>query len=446
MRSSYRLRLAATVLLLAASLGAAAWLQLQGRGPWALLALLPALGAVLDLYRGHAAVHRELQDFTEAVRYRDFSRQYGRRSGRPEQQLLHQSFQEINAAFRSISREKETQYQHLQSILELIQTGIVSFEPATGAVWWLNDALKDMLRLPHLKNLSGLARRYPALAAQLAALRPGPPQVAAVTVGSGTLRLLLAASVFQAEGRQYKLVALHSVGDTLDETEADAWQKLLRVLTHEIMNSVAPIASLAETLQQRLRTADPADPELREDLELGIETIKRRSDGLLQFSTTYRSLSKISAPNRQPLPAYELLETVHHLLLPKLQERGIALDLVLPDPQLRLQADRVLLEQVLINLVLNAVDALAGRPAPRITLTATAADAGRAVLSVADNGAGMDEETQEQVFVPFFTTKKNGSGIGLSLCKQIMLLHKGGIQLRSTPGVGSVFTLTLGPG
>ncbi|RAK70344.1 sensor histidine kinase [Hymenobacter edaphi] len=445
MRSDFRFRLAATVLLLAAALGAAAGLLLLGRPGGAALALLPALWAAADLYRGQARLQQELQDFTAAVRYGDFSRQYGRRSGRPELQALHAGFQEINAAFRRLSREKETQYQHLQSILELIQTGILSYEPATGAVWWLNGALKEMLRLPHLKHFSGLVRRYPALAAQLAELRPGPAQVATVAVGSGVLRLLVAASVFQTEGRQYKLVALHSVGDTLDETEADAWQKLLRVLTHEIMNSVAPIASLAATLQQRLHAADPADPDLREDLELGIETIKRRSDGLLQFSTTYRSLSKISAPNRQPLPVYELFETVHHLLLPRLQERGIGLDVVLPDPQLRLLADRVLLEQVLINLVINAIDALAGRAAPRITLTG-AAEPGRTVLSVADNGAGMDAETQEQVFVPFFTTKKNGSGIGLSLCKQIMLLHKGSIQLRSAPDVGTVITLTLSAG
>ncbi|RTQ52597.1 ATP-binding protein [Hymenobacter gummosus] len=428
---------------MAAALGAAAWLLTQHRGFWALLCLLPAGWAVVELYRGPARLLREVDEFAEAVRYRDFSRQYGRRGGRPELQALDRNLQEINATFRAISREKETQQQHLQTILELVQTGILSYEPSSGAVWWLNGALKEMLRLPQLKNLSGLSRRYPALAAQLTALRPGPPQLVAVPVGTGTLRLLLAASVFQTEGRRYKLVAFQNVGEALDETEAGAWQKLLRVLTHEIMNSVAPIASLAETLQQRLHAADPADPDLREDLELGIGTIKRRSDGLLQFSTTYRSLSKISAPNRQTLPVYELFEAVHQLLLPKLQARGISLDLVLPDPQLTLQADPVLLEQVLINLVINAMDALLGRLEPRITLSGTAAEAGRATLSVADNGAGLDAETAEQVFVPFFTTKKNGSGIGLSLCKQILLLHKGTIQLRSAPGVGTVVTLQL---
>lgn len=437
MRSSYRLRLAATLAVLVAALAGAAGLLAQGRPGWAVLAALPALGAVVSLYRAHAGLLTELREFTEAVRYRDFSRQYGRRGAE-----LHQHLQEINAAFRSISREKETQYQHLQTMLELINTGILSYEPATGAVWWLNSALKELLRLPQLKNLSGLQRRYPALAAQLAELRPGPAQVVTVPVGPSVLRLLLAVSVFQTEGREYKLVAIQNIGETLDETEADAWQRLLRVLTHEIMNSVAPIASLAETLQLQLQTADPTDAELREDLELGIGTIKRRSDGLLQFAATYRSLSKISAPNRQPVPVYELLETVLHLLQPRLQAQGIALEVVQPDPQLVMQADRVLLEQVLINLLLNAVDALAGRPEPRITLTAEASGAGKASLRVADNGAGIPPDVLEQIFVPFFTTKKNGSGIGLSLSKQIMLLHKGSIQVRSTPDVGTVVTLS----
>ncbi|WP_400193983.1 sensor histidine kinase [Hymenobacter sp. B81] len=441
MRSNYARRVLAAVLGLAAALGAAAWLAARGHGAWSLLPLPVALAAGRYLYQAHVAAQQELAQFAAAIRYRDFSRQY-RQPPRPELRELFGHFQEISAAFRDISREKETQYQHLQNILELVNTGILSYEPATGAVWWLNGALKELLRLPHLKNIGGLARRYPALAAQLAELRPGPPLVASVAVGPDVLRLLLAATVFQTEGRRYKLVAVQSVGEALDETEADAWQKLLRVLTHEIMNSVAPIASLAETLQQRLHAA-PAlpDADLREDLELGIETIKRRSDGLLQFATTYRSLSKIAAPNLQTLPVYELFEAVHQLLLPRLREKAVALEQVLPDPTLTLRADRVLLEQVLINLVLNAVDAVAGQPAPVITLTAAAGSPGRISLSVADNGAGMEAEVIEQVFVPFFTTKKNGSGIGLSLCKQIMLLHKGSIQLRSAPAVGTVVTL-----
>ncbi|MCB2376958.1 ATP-binding protein [Hymenobacter sp. BT635] len=443
MRSSHLLRLAATVLALFGALCAAAWLLVHDRGAWALLPALVVFWALRDLYQGQVVVLNELEEFAAAIRYRDFSRQY-RRPARPELVAPFAYFQTINDAFRTLSKEKETQYQHLQNVLELIQTGILSFESATGEVWWLNSALKEQLRLPHLKNIRGLARRYPELAAQLTELRPGPAVVTTVTVGADVVRLLLAVSVFQAEGKRYKLVALQNIGGALDESEADAWQKLLRVLTHEIMNSVAPIASLADTLQQRLHAADstPPDAELREDLELGIATIKRRSDGLLQFATTYRSLSKIATPNRQPLPVYELFEAVHQLLLPKLRAENIALEIVLPDLQLTISADRVLLEQVLINLVLNAVDAVAAQSGPCITLSATAT-AGTTVLSVSDNGRGMSPEVLDNIFVPFFTTKKNGSGIGLSLCRQIMLLHQGSIQVRSTPEVGTVILLSL---
>ncbi|UOQ70831.1 sensor histidine kinase [Hymenobacter cellulosilyticus] len=443
MHSRVLLRLVSTVLVLFGALCAAAWALVQGHGAWALLPLPVVLWALRDLYQGQVAVLNELEEFAAAIRYRDFSGQY-RRPGRAELVAPFAHFQAINDAFRTISKEKETQYQHLQNVLELIQTGILSYEPATGAVWWLNGALKELLRLPQLKNIRGLARRYPELAAQLTALRPGPAQVTTVTVGPDAVRLLLAASVFQAEGKLYKLVALQNIGGALDETEADAWQKLLRVLTHEIMNSVAPIASLADTLEQRLQAteAELPDAELREDLELGIATIKRRSDGLLQFATTYRSLSKIATPNRQPLPVYELFEAVHQLLQPKLRAENITLEIVLPDLQLSISADRVLLEQVLINLVLNAIDAVAGQPSPCITLSATTT-AGSTVLSVSDNGWGMSTEVVDNIFVPFFTTKKNGSGIGLSLCRQIMLLHQGSIQVRSTPEVGTVILLTL---
>jgi signal transduction histidine kinase len=445
MRSNLALRPAATVLALLGCLCWAAWLLVHGRTGAALLPLPLVLWLLRDLYRSQTLVEAELAQFTEAIRYRDFSQQYGRRATRPELQALHASFQEINAAFRTLTQEKETQYQHLQNILELITTGILSYELSTGTVYWLNEALKEQLRLPHLKNISGLARRLPELAALLADLRPGSPQVATVPLRSGTLRLLLSATIFQTRGQQYKLVAAQNIGPALDETEADAWQKLLRVLTHEIMNSVAPIASLAETLLAQLRADGSAglDAETREDLELGIDTIKRRSDGLLQFATTYRSLSKIAAPILQALPVAELFETIEHLLLPTLQDKGIRLELVLPDPQLTLQADRVLLEQVLINLVVNAVDAVSSQPNPSITLTAAATSAGTALISVADNGSGMGADVLDKAFIPFFTTKKNGSGIGLSLCKQIILLHKGSMQIHSEPGKGTIVSLLL---
>ena len=234
----------------------------------------------------------------------------------------------------------------------------------------------------------------------------------------------------------------------MDETESKAWQKLLNVMTHEIMNSVAPISSLADTLKNRLQ-----DPEIvnspissqMEDLELGIDTIKRRSEGLLKFTESYRSLNKITKLDLTKILVRNLFESLSNLMRPTLEKKNIELEIILRDPMLAIEADINLIEQVLINLVVNAIEAIKDRDEPRITLTGEIQSNNKILVKVSDNGLGMPPELLEKIFIPFFSTKKTGSGIGLSLCKQIMLLHKGNIQAQSTEGVGSAFVMTFTP-
>jgi len=234
------------------------------------------------------------------------------------------------------------------------------------------------------------------------------------------------------------------VNEALDETEAKAWQRLLSVMTHEIMNSVAPISSLAETMLNRLQESArllEGQPGALEDLELGIGTIRKRSEGLLKFAETYRSLNKITTLTLKRVYARDLFETMHILMEPTLVQKNIEMDILLSDTDLALELDVNLIEQVLINLVVNAIDAVKERPEPLITLSAATGSNGRAIIKVSDNGMGMSPEVMDNIFIPFFSTKKTGSGIGLSLCKQIMLLHKGNIQVQSMEGVGSSFLL-----
>jgi signal transduction histidine kinase len=215
-------------------------------------------------------------------------------------------------------------------------------------------------------------------------------------------------------------------------------------MTHEIMNSVAPISSLAETMLNRLQESArllEGQAGALEDLELGIGTIRRRSEGLLKFAETYRNLNKITTLNLKKVFARDLFENLHHLMQPTLEQKNIEMDILLMDPDLSLDADTNLIEQVLINLVVNAIEAVKDRDTPVITLAAYAAANGRPVIKVSDNGMGMSPEVMDNIFIPFFSTKKTGSGIGLSLCKQILLLHKGNIQVQSAEGVGSSFLL-----
>jgi nitrogen fixation/metabolism regulation signal transduction histidine kinase len=398
---------------------------------------------VVDLFRFTNKSNEELQQFVESVHYRDFSRRFDEKNAPTSLQPMRKGFNEINTTFKTITKEKETQYVYLQKILELVDTGILSYEHATGDVMWMNEALKQMLQVPYIKNLQALERRNELMYNEIVSIVPGDKKVVTIKGDKSSMKVLLSATAFQTDNKKYKLIAFQNINEALEETESKAWQKLLNVMTHEIMNSVAPISSLADTLKNRLQAAvselektGPID-----DLEIGIETIKRRSEGLLKFAETYRNLNKITKLSLEKVYIRDLFETLHHLMEPTLDKKNIELEIILKDPDLMLQADVNLLEQVLINLVINAAEAVKDRPEPRILLSAYITPNNKVVIKIADNGVGMPEELMEKIFIPFFSTRKTGSGIGLSLCKQIMLLHKGTIQVQSKEGEGTAFLL-----
>ncbi|MBL0355895.1 MAG: HAMP domain-containing histidine kinase [Chitinophagaceae bacterium] len=398
---------------------------------------------VIDLFKFTNKSNEELQQFVESVHYRDFSRRFDEKNAPTSLQPMRKGFNEINTTFKSITKEKETQYVYLQKILELVDTGILSYEHATGDVMWMNEALKQMLQVPYIKNLQALQRRSELMYDEIVSVVPGDKKVVTLKGDKSSIKVLLSATAFQTDNKKYKLIAFQNINEALEETESKAWQKLLNVMTHEIMNSVAPISSLADTLKNRLQAAvtDLEKTGPIDDLEIGIETIKRRSEGLLKFAETYRNLNKITKLTLEKVYVRDLFETLHHLMEPTLEKKNIELEIILKDPDLMLQADVNLLEQVLINLVINAAEAVKDRPEPRILLSAYITPNNKVVVKIADNGVGMPEELVEKIFIPFFSTRKTGSGIGLSLCKQIMLLHKGTIQVQSKEGEGTAFLL-----
>ncbi len=418
---------------------------IAGKNYTYLLLLVPVICyQLLELYRFQRKAQDELQQFVESVHYRDFSRYFDVKHAPAELQPLREGFNQINTTFKVMSKEKETQYQYLQKILELVDTGILSYEGENGEILWMNESLKKMLQVPYLKTIHSLAKRDNELYNDIIALKPGEGKITKAHIEKSSFQILISATAFQTEGRIFKLIAFQNINEALDETESKAWQRLLSVMTHEIMNSVAPISSLADTLKNRLEKSVSHMPNKSaaiHDLELGIETIKRRSEGLLKFAETYRNLNKITTPNLTTIYIRDLFESLHQLMEPTLVQKNIELDIVLKDTDLELKADTSLVEQVLINLVVNAMEAVKDNPEPQIILSATYSPNRKIIVKVADNGPGMSEEVMDKIFIPFFSTKKNGSGIGLSLCKQIMMLHKGNIHVQSRIGEGTVFSL-----
>lgn len=399
---------------------------------------------LVELYRFHVRTQSELDEFVQAIKYRDFSRYFNVRNAPIELQQLREGFNQITSTFKDISKEKETSFQYLHKILELVDTGIMSFSVVEGTMIWMNESLKKMLQLPFVKTIHSLKTRDEHLYNEIISLKPAESKIAMVHLESRSFKILLSATAFQTEGEKFMLIAFQNINEALDETESRAWQKLLSVMTHEIMNSVAPISSLADTLKNRLEQSmnqiDNSHGAVH-DLEIGIETIKRRSESLLKFAETYRNLNKITKPNLKKVYVRDLFENLYQLMEPTLDQKNIEMDIVLKDPGLEVEVDPSLIEQVLINLIVNAKEALKDRPDAKIVLSGLLSSKQKPLIKVADNGTGIEEEILENIFIPFFSTKKTGSGIGLSLCKQIMMLHKGNINVHSVPGEGTVFTL-----
>lgn len=438
----YEWRLLLRVLILFITLTATSILAVKSNYLYLVITCPLLVYELIEMIRFQKKAQDEVSQFVESIHYRDFSRHFDVRRAPTELKPLRKGFNEINSTFKLISRERETQYHYLQKILELVDTGIMSYDIETGETGWLNEAFKKIMSIPYLKTIHSLEKREEALYSEIIKLKPGESKVITISRNQQLVKILISASLLRSDDRVYKLVAFQNVSEALDETESKAWQKLLSVMTHEIMNSVAPISSLADTLKNRLQSPDMvgAMNGQLEDLELGIDTIKRRSEGLLKFTESYRNLNKITKLDLKKVLVRDMFENLSSLMSPTMEKKHIELEIVLRDPALAIEADVNLLEQVLINLVVNAIEAVKDREEPRITLSAETAN-NRTIVKVADNGMGMPPELMDKIFIPFFSTRKTGSGIGLSLCKQIMLLHKGNIQVQSSEGVGSAFLL-----
>jgi two-component system nitrogen regulation sensor histidine kinase NtrY len=446
---SFRLICVARIILLATTILLLVYLISET----SLLATSLIVGAaiiaqVVSLVHYVEKTSRDLTRFLASIRYSDFSQAFisGQRGSSFEK--LNIAFADVISEFQKARSEKETQYRYLQTLVQHIGLGILSFDQ-TGKVDLINNAAKRLLRVTHLRNINSLKSFSSPLVETLTSSRPGEKALVKIDHGDASLTLAVYPTEFRIPGRTITLVSMQDIENELAEQEMAAWQKLIRVLTHEIMNSVTPIASLASTVgdlvkqSEESRTEDSGQlsAETREDIREAAATIQKRSKGLLHFIDAYRNLTKIPKPNFEIFGVSELLERVAQLFKNQLDESDMNLSIKVDPKSLELTADPQLIEQVLINLILNAVEVLGGRSNGTIELSSGLDERGRVLIRVADNGPGISEQVKEKIFTPFFTTKRGGSGIGLSLSRQIMRLHRGSIAFKSTPNEMTTFTL-----
>jgi signal transduction histidine kinase len=331
-------------------------------------------------------------------------------------------------------------------IIEHINVALICFDEK-GNIEIANQAAKELFRTKQLKSVDSIARFSKKIKDAINDSNLEKGVLLKTLVDGEMVGLSVKGTVFRIKEKSLKLVSLQDIKSELDEQELESWQKLIRVLTHEIMNSVTPVSSLSTAINEMLQNdggqaanISSLDKNDLNDMLAGLKTIEERSKGLLGFVGTYKNLTRLPKPVFTQISVLKLLNHLKTLMKPELGKFNIGLEIVSTEKDVLIEADHEMIERIMINLIMNAIDAVKEVDNPKIEIKIMARNH-QTVIEIIDNGKGIDKENIDKIFIPFFTTKKQGSGIGLSLARQIMRLHKGSISVKSEPGKFTIFTL-----
>jgi nitrogen fixation/metabolism regulation signal transduction histidine kinase len=335
----------------------------------------------------------------------------------------------------------------MRNIVQHVGIGLITFNKA-GEIQLMNAASKKLLNISQVNNVKELEDISPELVDVFFRLKTGGRDLLKLQISGDIIQLAVFAIELTLRGEEFKLISLQNIQNELEEMEMDAWQNLVRVLTHEIMNSVTPISSLAGTVEVELKDLFSDDNSITqiesedlEDLYHAVQTIQKRSRGLIRFVQDFRNLTHIPKPKIAEVKAEEMLKEIKTLLNSEITDNNINYKTKVEPNTMVLMADKELIEQVLINLIKNAFQAFDEQTNRIVEVSATLSTKSRPIITVKDNGNGIDEEAIEKIFIPFFTTKKSGSGIGLSLSRQIMRKHQGTLSVKSKLDEGTEFQM-----
>jgi len=359
---------------------------------------------------------------------------------------LHNSINKLLKQHKEQSFYKSEESLFFKNIVQHAGIGLIAINEE-GKVEVMNNAAKKLLQVYDIKYITELQSLSQELVDMFFKLKTGGRDLAKLNIDGELVQLSVYAIELVLKKRAYKMITLQNINSELEEMEMTAWQNLVRVLTHEIMNSVTPISSLAATVESNLKLLGKANETLtlefedKEDLLLAIHTIQRRSEGLIHFVKDFRNLTHIPQPKFEKLSVSEIFDGINVLLSKEILASKIAFTATIEPQTLVIDADKALIEQVIINLIKNAIQAFDEETNRLIEVNAFKDDKNRVVISVKDNGSGIEEEALSRIFTPFFTTKKSGSGIGLSLSRQIMRKHKGSLSVVTQIDEGTEFII-----
>jgi len=437
------------LVLIGLAMTAFVWLLLLP-GYHSAMALVGSALALLiaGLCRYVSRTNREVARFLEAARYADYSQRFSFEHDGSDFPELGRAFTDILRRMHERGTDQESEMRRSRALIEHIPVPLMTLH-ADESITLQNNAARRLFGAEHVTKLKDLRKFGFGFSESVASAVPGMRQLVTFSVEGIEYKLTLATTELIISGKSERLISLQDIQSELDATQAEAWEDLVRVLTHEIMNSITPVTSLAKTaadvvhdVLDKVRAGEPVEDDI-EDLRDAIETVARRSDSLVQFVDSYRQITRLAPPEKKRVRLADLFETVVRLARAECPRDDVEFSIGVHPSELDVYADRDLLEPVLINLLRNAWQAQEDTEAPVVRLTGRLNRRNNVVIDVADNGAGIPANLAAKIFVPFFTTRESGSGVGLALARQVMIAHGGFIRAGSNDGGGALFSLTF---
>ena len=392
--------------------------------------------------------NKELKKLLSAIRHHDFSASFSSRNLGKSYEDLSEIFTEIIKSFRNIKIEKEAQLQLLQVIIDQINVGIVAVKNQHQIVF-VNKRATEILAIPGLKTWNIDFPLINKIDEEAKTMKGHGKKLLELQIGDEIKQLAFHVNKTVFLEDDLLIMTFHDIRSEIEQKEIEAWYKLIRILTHEVMNSITPLSSLTETIIMLLedKEGNPKDVsdlsnEHISDIRNSLKTIQGRSVGILEFVDAYRRLTNIPHPEFEEVLIKDLFNNVKNLFSGELNRKNIELTIWLQNDHLSINADKHLMEQVLINLISNSIFALETKDDPSIEVKALKRKH-HTIIEVIDNGKGIEPDKMNKIFIPFFSTREGGSGIGLSLSKQIVYLHHGGLKVKSKPGKGTTFRIEI---
>ncbi len=446
---NFRLQIVWRTVLLALVFGGGTYFLIHEQYMFAGIATIASVIIISSLIHYVESTNRKVTFFLESIENADFTVKFSRDSkyGKSFRQL-NEAFNHVLDAFREVRAEKEEHLQYLNTVVQYVRVGLISFDQH-GKIELFNNAAIKLLGTPYIRNISELKRHSAPLFKILIKLKPGDNTLLKLSKNNQELQLSVTATELRLRGKAFKLVSLQNIQPELQQKEIESWQNLAKVLRHEIMNSITPIVSHVETLNEILNDELSWTPdtqlltiETTQDVTNALKTIEKRSKGLLHFINAYRSFSEVPRPKFGRVKVLDLLERLVQLFDGEVKKQNTAVALKVVPADLEISADQEQMETVLINLFKNALEAVGDSKNPKIVLSGKLDEQSHILIEIQDNGPGIIPEARDQIFIPFYTTKEKGSGIGLSLSRQIIQLHHGKLMVKSDPEKSqTVFTI-----